>query len=155
MYIWADFHGNEAKKIYFFWKKKFKMADSKKAHFSKSPILKIFSRKFLRFVLGLVGLNDAKGIDVAQCIWPWGCPTKAQKQPKNPFLVLSRKFLAMRNIALYSVSKFLKLVNFEIHCDLTRIMRELTYGARKYSRFFSSNHSEKSFTSVMKRISNY
>jgi len=59
------------------------MADSKKAHFSKSPILKIFSRKFLRFVLGLVGLNDAKGIDVAQCIWPWDRPTKAQKQPKK------------------------------------------------------------------------
>ena len=31
------------------------MADSKKAHFSKSTILKIFSQKFLRFVLGLVG----------------------------------------------------------------------------------------------------
>ena len=57
-----------SKKIFFFSKKKFKMADSKKAHFSKSPILKIFSRKFLRWVLGLVGLNDAKGIDVAQCI---------------------------------------------------------------------------------------
>jgi len=51
-------------------KKKIKMADSKKAHFSKSPILKSFSRKFLRFVLGLIGLNDAKGIDVAQPIWP-------------------------------------------------------------------------------------
>ena len=31
----------------------------------------------------LVGLNDAKGIDVAQLIWQWGCPTKAQKQPKS------------------------------------------------------------------------
>ena len=70
------------------------MADSKKAHFLKSPILKIFSRKFLRFVLGLVGLNDAKGIDVAQCIWPWGCPTKAQKQPKNAFSVLFGCFWA-------------------------------------------------------------
>ena len=46
------------------------MADSKKAHFSKSPILKILSRKFLKRGLGLVGLNDAKGIDVAQHIWP-------------------------------------------------------------------------------------
>ena len=70
------------------------MADSKKAHFLKSPILKKFSRKFLRFVLGLVGLNDAKGIDVAQCIWPWGCPTKAQKQPKNAFSVLFGCFWA-------------------------------------------------------------
>ena len=51
-------------------KKKFKMADSKKVHFSKSPILKIFLRKFLRLVLALVGLYDAKGIDVAQSIWP-------------------------------------------------------------------------------------
>jgi len=68
-YKFADFHGNEAN-FFFFFKKKFKMADSKKAHFSKSPILKIFSRKFLRFALGLVGLNDVKGIDVAQCIWP-------------------------------------------------------------------------------------
>ena len=46
------------------------MADSKKQYFSKSPILKKFSQKFIRFVLGLVGLNDAKGIDVAQHIWP-------------------------------------------------------------------------------------
>ena len=59
------------------------MADSKKAHFSKSPILEIFSWKSMRSVLGLVGLNDAKGIDVAQRMWPWGCPTKAQKQPKS------------------------------------------------------------------------
>ena len=63
--IWADFHGNEAKKKFFFSKIKFKMADSKKAHFSESPILKNFSPKFLRWVLGLVGLNDVKGIDVA------------------------------------------------------------------------------------------
>ena len=84
--------GMKQKKIYFFLKKKFKMADSKKAHFSKSPILKIFSRKFLRFVLGLVGLYDAKGIDVAQRIWPWGCPTKlknSQKVPKMHFLAVS------------------------------------------------------------------
>ena len=37
--------------------------------FSKSPILEIFSRKFHRLVLGLVGLIDAKDIDVAQPIW--------------------------------------------------------------------------------------
>ena len=61
--------GMEQKKKIFS-KIKFKMADVKKAHFSESPILKIFSRKFLRWALGLVGLNDAKGIDVAQCIWP-------------------------------------------------------------------------------------
>ena len=37
----TDFHGNEAKK----------------------------SQKFHGLVLGLVGLNDAKGIDLAQPIW--------------------------------------------------------------------------------------
>ena len=62
--------GMKQKKKKNFEKKKFKMADSKKAHFSKSPILKIFSRKSLRSVLGLVGLNDTKGIDVAQRMWP-------------------------------------------------------------------------------------
>ena len=56
--------GMKQKKTFFFKKKKFKMADSKKAHFSKSPILKIFSPKFLRWGLGLVGLNDHKVIDV-------------------------------------------------------------------------------------------
>ena len=35
--------------------------------FSKSPILKNFSQK--KSQIGLVGLIDAKGIDVAQCIW--------------------------------------------------------------------------------------
>ena len=64
----TNFHGVEAKK--FFFEKKIKMADSKKAHFSKLPTLNIFSGKFLRWVLGLVGLNDAKGIYVAQGIWP-------------------------------------------------------------------------------------
>ena len=48
----------------------------------------------LGLVLGLVGLNDVKGIDVAQRIWPWGCPTKAQKQPKNAFSVLFGCFWA-------------------------------------------------------------
>ena len=51
-------------------KKKFKMADSKKMSFSKSPILKKNLRKFYRLVPGLVGLIDAKGIDMAQRIWP-------------------------------------------------------------------------------------
>jgi hypothetical protein len=43
--------------------------DSKEISFSKPPILKVFSQKFHRLVLGLVGLNDAKGIDVVQRIW--------------------------------------------------------------------------------------
>ena len=59
----------------FFWKKNQKWPFFKNGHFSKSPILKIFSQNFYRLVLGLVGLIDAKSIDVAQRIWPWGCPT--------------------------------------------------------------------------------
>jgi hypothetical protein len=57
--------GGEAKKKFFFWKKKFKMADLKKLSFSKSPILKNILGKIHGLVLGLVGLIDAKGIDVA------------------------------------------------------------------------------------------
>jgi hypothetical protein len=45
----TNFHGDEAKK-------KSKMADPKKLSFSKSPILKIFLRKFHGLVLGSVGL---------------------------------------------------------------------------------------------------
>ena len=44
-------------------------------HFPASPILNIFSWKFHGLVLGLVGLIDAKGIDFAQPMWPWGWPT--------------------------------------------------------------------------------
>ena len=45
--------------------KKFKMADFSKWLFFKIPN----SRKFYRLGLGLVGLFDAKGIDVAKPIW--------------------------------------------------------------------------------------
>ena len=37
-----------------------------KLSFSKSPILKIFLRKFYRLVIGLVELTNAKGIGLAQ-----------------------------------------------------------------------------------------
>ena len=44
------------------------MADSKKLRFSKPPILNVFFQKFHGLALGLVGLIDARGIDVAQPI---------------------------------------------------------------------------------------
>jgi hypothetical protein len=44
------------------------MADLKKLSFSKPPILNIFFQKFHGLVLSLVGLIDAKDIDVAQPI---------------------------------------------------------------------------------------
>ena len=70
------------------------MDDSKKVHFSKSPILKNFLWKFHGSVLGLVGLIDAKGIDLSQPIWLWGCPTEGLKQGKNSFLVFFSHFWA-------------------------------------------------------------
>ena len=72
--FWLIFMEIKQKKN-FFWKTKFKMADSKKVRFSKSPILKMFLWKFHRLVLGLVELIDAKGINLVQHIWSWGCPT--------------------------------------------------------------------------------
>jgi hypothetical protein len=42
----TDFHGNEAKKI-FFLKQKIKMANSKKLRFSKPSILEIFQGNFM------------------------------------------------------------------------------------------------------------
>ena len=65
--MWANFCWDEGKKK-FFEKIKFKMADLKKGHFSKSPIVNIFLRKFYGAVLGLVELIDAKGIGMAQPI---------------------------------------------------------------------------------------
>ena len=60
------------KKKNFFSKKKFKMADSKKAHFSKSPILEIFSRKVpkMHFLAVFELLSDsltAIYIDLHRC----------------------------------------------------------------------------------------
>ena len=65
----TDFHGDQAKKIFFHAKKNPKWLIFQNGRFSKSPILKIFLSKFHGLVLGLVGLIDAKGIDVAQPIW--------------------------------------------------------------------------------------
>jgi hypothetical protein len=56
-------------------------------HFLKWPIFKLFLWKFHGLVLGLVGLIDVKGIDVAQPIWSRGCPTQGQKQPKTEHFV--------------------------------------------------------------------
>ena len=62
------FRGDEA--IFFSFEKKFKMADSKKLSFSTSPKAEQFPPKFHGLALGLVGLIDAKGIDLAQSMWP-------------------------------------------------------------------------------------
>ena len=63
------FIGKKQKRKKKFEKKKFKMADLKKARFPAPPILNICLQKFHRVVLGLVGLIDAKAIGVAQPIW--------------------------------------------------------------------------------------
>ena len=66
----TNFNGDEEKKNQKKIKKKFKMADSKKLSFSTLPKAEQFPPKFHGLVLGLVGLIDAKGNDVAQPIWP-------------------------------------------------------------------------------------
>ena len=57
-----DFHGDEAKK-------KIQNGQLKKAEFFKTDNSQYFFQKFHGLVLWLVGLIDAKGIDVAQPIW--------------------------------------------------------------------------------------
>jgi hypothetical protein len=65
------FHGDEAIYFLFFLKqKKIKLVDSKKLSFSTLPKAEQFPPKFHGLVLGLAGLIDAKGINVAQPIWP-------------------------------------------------------------------------------------
>ena len=55
--------------FFFSFEKKFKMADSKKLSFLTSSKAEQIPAKFHGLVLELVGLNDAKGIDLAQPIW--------------------------------------------------------------------------------------
>ena len=69
------FHGDEAKNFFSLFEKKFKMADSKKLSFSTSPKAEQFPLKFHGLVLGIVGLIDAKGINLTQPMWLSGCPT--------------------------------------------------------------------------------
>ena len=84
----TNFHGDEAKKkIFFFEKKNSKWPTQKKLSFSTSSKAEQFPPKFHGFILGLVGLNDAKGTDFAQPIWPWGYLTYDPKQAKNAFFV--------------------------------------------------------------------
>jgi hypothetical protein len=63
-----DFHGKEAKKL-FFLKKTFQNGRLKKTEFFKMANSQFFLPKFYGLVLGSVGLIDMKGIDVAQPIW--------------------------------------------------------------------------------------
>ena len=65
--LWHVFMGMMQKRI--------KMANSKKKSFSSLSNSQYFLWKFYGLVLGLVELIGAKGIDVAQPIWSWGCPT--------------------------------------------------------------------------------
>ena len=58
------FQGNEATK------KKIQNGRLKKTEIFKTPNSQFFPQKFQRLVLGLVELLYAKGIDVAQPIWP-------------------------------------------------------------------------------------
>ena len=74
----TNFHGDEAQK-------KFKMTNSKKLSFSTSQKAEQFLSKFHGLVLGLVGLIDAKGIDVAQPLWP--------KNTKNAFNATFPRFI--------------------------------------------------------------
>ena len=70
------------RKIFFFFLKN-QNGWPQKTEFFNSTSSWHFFQKIHRLVLGLVELNDVKGIDVALPIWPWGCTTYAPKRPKN------------------------------------------------------------------------
>ena len=59
----------------FFFEKKVQNGQLKKTEFFKIANSQNFLWKFHGLVLGLEGLIDAKGIDLSQPIWLWGCPT--------------------------------------------------------------------------------
>jgi hypothetical protein len=55
--------------------KKIQNGRLKKMSFSTSAKAEQFPQRFHGLVLGLVGLIDAKGINMTQSIWPSGCLT--------------------------------------------------------------------------------
>ena len=73
--LWLVFMRKKQKKNFFFEKKNSKWPTQKNWVFQLPPKAEQLSPKFHRSVLGLVGLIDAKGINVTQPIWPSGCPT--------------------------------------------------------------------------------
>ena len=75
--------GIKQKKIKKIAKKISKWPTQKNWVFQPPPKAEQLPPKFHGLVLGLVELIDAKGIGLAQPIWPWDCPTWAQKRPKN------------------------------------------------------------------------
>ena len=75
--------GIKQKKKIFFCKFFSKWPTQKNWVFQPPPKAEQLPPKFHGLVLGLVELIDAKGIGLAQPIWPWDCPTWAQKRPKN------------------------------------------------------------------------
>ena len=94
----TNFHEDEAKKyiFFFFEKKKIKMADSKKGHFSKPPILNIFLygchivvewRQVRKWWVGLFLLNRAgiRIVDVGQpnILIPLQIPVLKTLQPTS------------------------------------------------------------------------
>ena len=82
--------------IFFLKKKNSKWPIQKNWDFQNRQFLKFFCEKFHRLVLGSIKLIDVKGIDMAQQLWLWDCPTWAQKQPKNTknaFLACFRAYL--------------------------------------------------------------
>ena len=54
------------------WKKKSKLPTQKDWVFQLCQFSTFFFKNFMDWSLGLIALNDAIDIDVAQRIWPWG-----------------------------------------------------------------------------------
>ena len=73
------FTETKQKKIQNDWLRKFNITSLKKPRVPAPPILNIFSWNFYGLVLGLVELIDAKGIEMSQLLWSWGCPTNSLK----------------------------------------------------------------------------
>ena len=127
----TNFHGDEAKKF-------------KKGHFPAPPILNILPWNFHGLVLGLVGLIDAKGIDVAQSAildfffaWsPWKSVTNYVIEWMGinfDVSLVSSKFLAMRNIVLYSVGYYVVLLHTLMRIS-SHFYFDIKFGVRLYSK---------------------
>ena len=85
----------------FFFEKKIQWLTQKNWVCQLPPKAEQLLPKFHRLVLGLVGLIDAKGINVTQPTWTSGCPMEGQKRAKNQ----KKAVLALLMITLISRKK--------------------------------------------------
>ena len=102
------------------------MGDPKKLRFSKPTILKICSQRFQQLVLRLVGLIDAKGIDVAQ--YGWETVRWQLKNREKHFSVFLKLFLSLwRRTVIFFLLALKYTLSLKSFCQIPVLSWDIRY----------------------------